>query len=95
MRLFVLSLLLAIRSPVLTGAGACGAFLLLEDGMPLRPTGFCNVNQLFEANTSQAAAIEADAAQAQKDIDQRTYDKLKHYLVFLEAQFNAQPAGVA
>ena len=50
--------LLAIRSPVLTGAGACGAFLLLEDGMPLRPTGFCNVNQLFEANTSQAAAIE-------------------------------------
>jgi outer membrane receptor protein involved in Fe transport len=50
--------LLAIRSPVLTGAGACGAFLLLEDGMPLRPTGFCNVNQLFEANTAQAAAIE-------------------------------------
>ena len=50
--------LLAIRSPVLTGAGACGAFLLLEDGMPLRPTGFCNVNQLFEANTGQAAAIE-------------------------------------
>ena len=43
----------------------------------------------------QAAAIEADAAKAQKDIDQRTYDKLKHYLVFLEAQFNAQPAGVA
>jgi hypothetical protein len=43
----------------------------------------------------QAAAIEADAAKAQKDIDQRTYDKLKHYLVFLEAQFNAHPAGVA
>ncbi|MFZ9904275.1 MAG: hypothetical protein ACO3GE_02635 [Steroidobacteraceae bacterium] len=36
--------LIAIRSPVLTGAGACGAFLLLEDGIPLRPTGFCNVN---------------------------------------------------
>ncbi|MCE2714285.1 MAG: TonB-dependent receptor plug domain-containing protein [Acidibacter sp.] len=50
--------LIAIRSPVLTGAGACGAFLLLEDGMPLRPTGFCNVNEMFEANTSQAAAIE-------------------------------------
>jgi len=50
--------LLAIRSPVLTGAGACGAFLLLEDGFPLRPTGFCNVNQLFEVNTSQAAALE-------------------------------------
>jgi outer membrane receptor protein involved in Fe transport len=50
--------LLAIRSPVLTGAGACGAFLLLEDGFALRPTGFCNVNELFESNTSQAAAIE-------------------------------------
>ncbi|MFM7709143.1 MAG: TonB-dependent receptor plug domain-containing protein, partial [Gammaproteobacteria bacterium] len=50
--------LLAIRSPVLTGAGACGAFLMLEDGFALRPVGFCNVNQLFEANTSQAAAIE-------------------------------------
>ncbi len=50
--------LLAIRSPVLTGAGACGAFLILEDGFPLRPTGFCNVNELFETNTAQAAAIE-------------------------------------
>ncbi len=50
--------LLAIRSPVLTGAGACGAFLVLEDGFALRPTGFCNVNELFESNTSQAAAIE-------------------------------------
>lgn len=50
--------LLAIRSPVLTGAGACGAFLFLEDGFPLRPTGFCNVNELFETNTVQAAAIE-------------------------------------
>lgn len=50
--------LIAIRSPVLTGAGACGAFLLLEDGLPLRPTGFCNVNEMFEVNTSQAASIE-------------------------------------
>ncbi len=31
--------LTAIRSPVLTGPGACGTFLLLEDGMPLRPVG--------------------------------------------------------
>ena len=50
--------LLAIRSPVLTGAGACGAVLLLEDSLPIRPTGFCNVNQLFEVNTSQAAGLE-------------------------------------
>ena len=50
--------LLAIRSPVLAGAGACGAFLFLEDGFPLRPTGFCNVNEMFEVNTAQAAALE-------------------------------------
>ena len=50
--------LLAIRSPVLTGAGACGAFLVMEDGFPIRPIGFCNVNEMFEINTSQAAAIE-------------------------------------
>ncbi|MCU0757978.1 MAG: TonB-dependent receptor [Steroidobacteraceae bacterium] len=50
--------LTAIRSPVLSGPGACGAFLLLEDGMPLRPVGSCNVNQLFEANTGQAESME-------------------------------------
>jgi len=50
--------LTALRSPVLTGPGSCGAFLFLEDGIPLRPVGFCNVNQLFEANVEQAAAIE-------------------------------------
>ena len=50
--------LTAIRSPVLTGAGSCGAFLMLEDGVPIRPAGFCNVNQLFELNTEQASAIE-------------------------------------
>jgi iron complex outermembrane receptor protein len=50
--------LTALRSPVLTGAGSCGAFLFLEDGIPLRPVGFCNVNELFEVNYEQAAAIE-------------------------------------
>ena len=29
----------AIRSPVLTGAGACGAFLVAEDSLPIRPVG--------------------------------------------------------
>jgi iron complex outermembrane recepter protein len=48
----------AIRSPVLSGAGACGAVLTLEDGIPTRPAGFCNVNQMFELLTEQAAAIE-------------------------------------
>jgi outer membrane receptor protein involved in Fe transport len=42
----------------LTGAGACGAFLLAPDGIPLRATGFCNVNELFEANSEQAGRIE-------------------------------------
>ena len=50
--------LTAIRSGVLTGAGACGGFLLLENGVPIRPAGFCNVNNLFELNTEQAAAVE-------------------------------------
>lgn len=31
--------LAAIRSPVLTGAGACGEFLMLENDIPLRPIG--------------------------------------------------------
>lgn len=50
--------LLAIRSPVLTGPGGCGSFLVLDDGVPIRPVGFCNVNQLFELNLAQAARIE-------------------------------------
>ena len=50
--------LTAIRSPVLTGPGACGAFLFLEDGIPVRAPGFCNVNGLFELNAEQAGGIE-------------------------------------
>jgi len=50
--------LTAIRSPVLTGGGSCGAFLFLEDGIPIRPAGFCNVNSLFEIDTEQARSIE-------------------------------------
>jgi outer membrane receptor protein involved in Fe transport len=50
--------LTAIRSPVLTGAGSCGAFLFLENGVPVRPVGFCNVNVLYEINTEQASAVE-------------------------------------
>ena len=50
--------LTAMRSAVLTGAGACGEFLFLEDGVPIRPAGFCNLNNLFEINTEQAAGME-------------------------------------
>ena len=50
--------LTALRSPVLTGAGGCGAFLMAQDGIPLRASGFCNVNELFDANSEQAGAIE-------------------------------------
>jgi outer membrane receptor protein involved in Fe transport len=50
--------LTAIRSPVLTGAGSCGAFLVTEDNLPIRPVGFCNVNEMFELNYEQAGAIE-------------------------------------
>ncbi|SVB97631.1 uncharacterized protein METZ01_LOCUS250485, partial [marine metagenome] len=50
--------LTAIRSPVLTGPGACGSFLILENGIPIRPSGFCNVNGLLEANSEVAGKIE-------------------------------------
>jgi iron complex outermembrane receptor protein len=50
--------LTALRSPVLTGAGSCGAFFMGQDGISLRAPGFCNVNQLFDANTEQAQRIE-------------------------------------
>ncbi len=50
--------LIAIRSPVLAGAGACGAFLTAENGIPLRSQGFCNVNEMFDAHTENAASIE-------------------------------------
>ena len=33
----------AVRSPVLTGAGGCGGFLMQEDGIPLKASGFCNI----------------------------------------------------
>jgi len=49
--------LTAIRSPVFTGAGACGAFLFLEHNVPIRPAGFCNVNQLFEINLNNAGSV--------------------------------------
>ncbi|MEN1728895.1 MAG: TonB-dependent receptor [Pseudomonadota bacterium] len=47
----------AVRSPLLTGAGGCGALLILEDGIPVRPPGFCNVNNLFEVNLLQADSL--------------------------------------
>jgi iron complex outermembrane receptor protein len=50
--------LMGIRSPVLTGPGSCGAFQIAQDGIPLRGVGFCNVNELFEANSEQASSIE-------------------------------------
>ena len=31
--------LISIRSPVLTGSGACGSFLIIEDEIPIRPLG--------------------------------------------------------
>nr|WP_250207241.1 TonB-dependent receptor [Alteromonas oceanisediminis] len=48
----------SIRSPVFTGAGACGEILTAEDGIPLRAAGFCNINELFEAGTEYASSVE-------------------------------------
>lgn len=48
----------AIRSPVLGGGGACAGFLPLEDGIPVRPAGFCNINQFIELFSEEAQSIE-------------------------------------
>ena len=50
--------LISLRSPVLTGSGACGSYLILEDGLPIRPAGFCNVNNLFEVSLNLASKVE-------------------------------------
>ena len=50
--------LMAIRSPVLTGAGACGSFMISENNIPVRAAGFCNLNELFDAHTEQATRLE-------------------------------------
>ncbi len=50
--------LTAIRSPVLTGAGSCGAFFMGLDGISIRAPGFCNANQLFDINYEQAARVD-------------------------------------
>ena len=50
--------LMALRSPVLTGAGACGAFLIAENGIPVRSAGFCNVNEMFDTHSEYAQSIE-------------------------------------
>ena len=49
--------LISLRSPVLTGR-SLWAFFTAEDGINLRAPGFCNVNQLFDANLLQAAGVE-------------------------------------
>lgn len=48
----------ALRSPVFTGAGACGELLTAEDGIALRAAGFCNINEMFEAGTEYAQRVE-------------------------------------
>lgn len=48
----------SLRSPVLTGPGAAGAFLILEDGIATRAAGFANNNGLSELNLAQAQEVE-------------------------------------
>jgi len=47
----------SIRSAVLTGAGACGSLLVLEEAIPVRGAGFCNINELFDTHFEQANSI--------------------------------------
>jgi len=50
--------LVAIRSPILTGAGACGSFLVAENSIPVRSSGFCNVNEMFDTHSENASRVE-------------------------------------
>ena len=50
--------LTSVRSPVFTGSGSCAEVLVSEDEVPIRPTGLCNVNQIFEVNAEQAQGLE-------------------------------------
>jgi iron complex outermembrane receptor protein len=50
--------LTALRSPVWTGPGSCGEIVYAEDGVPIRPSGFCNANQFIEINTEQSGGME-------------------------------------
>ncbi|GJM13761.1 MAG: TonB-dependent receptor [Pseudohongiella sp.] len=50
--------LVAIRSAVLTGAGACGSFLVAENSIPVRASGFCNVNEMFDTHSENASSVE-------------------------------------
>lgn len=47
----------SIRSAVLTGAGACGSVLIMEESVPVRGAGICNVNELFDTHFEQARSI--------------------------------------
>ena len=49
--------LISLRSPVLTGS-ELAVPLILEDGLPIRPAGFCNVNNLFEVSTNLSSKVE-------------------------------------
>ena len=49
--------LVAIRSAVMTGAGACGAFLVAENSIPVRSAGFCNVNEMFDTHSENASSV--------------------------------------
>ncbi|WP_166425620.1 TonB-dependent receptor [Paraglaciecola sp. 20A4] len=48
----------SLRSPILTGPGAAGAFLFMQDSVSTRAAGFANNNALAELNFAQADAIE-------------------------------------
>lgn len=50
--------LTALRSPVLTGAGACGTYLASEDGIPLYSKNLCNVNQLMATDFRSAHSVD-------------------------------------
>jgi outer membrane receptor protein involved in Fe transport len=48
----------SLRSPVLTGAGACGNLVIMEEGVRVRGAGSCNINELFDVHFEQAQQVD-------------------------------------
>ncbi|MDX1507003.1 MAG: TonB-dependent receptor [Woeseiaceae bacterium] len=84
----------SIRSPVLGGAGSCGGFLILEDGIPTRPSGFCNTNQLIEVNAEQAQSIEVIRGPANALFGSNALHGVVNVLMPEPADAGHAPAGI-
>jgi outer membrane receptor protein involved in Fe transport len=84
----------SLRSPVLGGAGGCGGVLILEDGIPIRPATFCNINQLIEVNSEQARSVEVMRGPGNALFGSNALHGIMNVLMPTPGQSDAANAGV-